>query len=360
MTAFRPDPDLAAAHTPPGSFYDAASYARQQQSLFPRCWHLAPLARDAARPGRLEPWTMLPGCLEEPLLFATDDAGTTRCFANVCTHRGKLLVETAIEGNAIRCGYHGRCFGLDGALRSAPGFDGARGFPSPQDDLRPVPCGQWAGFRAASIDPAVPFSTWIEPARELLSFLDDELPREPTRTREYEVAAHWALYVDNYLEGFHIPYVHAALAQALAVPLYRYEVLPWGALQLGIANSGEAAIELPRGHRLAGDRLAGIWLWLFPGTMFNVYPWGLSLNVIEPLGPERTRVRHLHWIARPELTGGGAGADLDTVEREDQGVVAATQRGLRSRFYRGGRYAPRHEALVHAFHSRLADATSSS
>jgi choline monooxygenase len=87
--------------------------------------------------------------------------------------------------------------------------------------------------------------------------------------------------------------------------------------------------------------------------MLNFYPWGLSVNVVEPRGPHRTRVRHLHYVARPELRDQGAGKDLHTVEMEDQAVVLATQRGVGARLYRGGRYSPAHEPCVHHFHQLL-------
>jgi choline monooxygenase len=96
------------------------------------------------------------------------------------------------------------------------------------------------------------------------------------------------------------------------------------------------------------------WAWLFPATMLNLYPWGLSVNVVQPLGPSRTRVRYLTLVADASLRGKGAGGDLHRVEMEDQDVVLGVQRGMRSRLARPGRYAPRHERGVHHFHTLLA------
>ena len=69
-----------------------------------------------------------------------------------------------------------------------------------------------------------------------------------------------------------------------------------GVVQLGVARPGEPAFApLPGAHPASalglGERLAAVYLWLFPGLMVNAYPWGLSVNAIEPLGPDRTRVR---------------------------------------------------------------------
>jgi len=41
---------------------------------------------------------------------------------------------------------------------------------------------------------------------------------------------------------------------------------------------------------------------------------------------------------------------LVQVELEDEAIVAAVQRGVRSRFYRQGRYSPARERGTHHFH----------
>jgi choline monooxygenase len=88
--------------------------------------------------------------------------------------------------------------------------------------------------------------------------------------------------------------------------------------------------------------------------MLNFYPWGLSLNLVLPLGPERTRVSFLSFVHDETLRGTGAGADLHRVEMEDEEIVESVQRGVRSRLYDRGRYSPRRETGTHHFHRLLA------
>jgi choline monooxygenase len=92
--------------------------------------------------------------------------------------------------------------------------------------------------------------------------------------------------------------------------------------------------------------------------MLNVYPWGLSLNVVEPISPVRTRVRFASYVLREDLRTSGAGGDLHAVELEDEKVVQSVQRGMMSGLYEPGRYSPRHERGVHHFHRLLAAAMS--
>ena len=88
--------------------------------------------------------------------------------------------------------------------------------------------------------------------------------------------------------------------------------------------------------------------------MLNFYPWGLSVNVVVPLGAGRTRVVFRSYVLDPGKRGEGLGADLHRVEMEDEAVVESVQRGVRSRLYGRGRFSPRREVGTHHFHELLA------
>ncbi len=165
----------------------------------------------------------------------------------------------------------------------------------------------------------------------------------------------WALYCENYLEGFHIPFVHAGLSDVLDYGSYAVELHRWSSLQLGIAKSGEACFDLPKSSPDFGKNVAAYYYWLFPNLMMNFYPWGLSINVVRPLGPERTKVSFLSYVWDATKLESGAGAGLDRVEREDEAIVEDVQRGLGSRVYSRGRYSPTRETGTHHFHRLLSE-----
>ena len=356
---FEIDPDIRRAATLPAWVYaDPEVYRRALDRVFARSWQLVGDVSAVKVPGQTYPFTLLEGSLDEPLLLTRDQADAVHCLSNVCTHRGNLVAESG--GGAVpflRCRYHGRRFGLDGRFLSMPEFERAESFPSAADDLPRVPFGIWGGFVFAALAPAVSLA-------ELLAGLDarvgwlpwGELAFDPTRSRDYLVRANWALYCDNYLEGFHIPYVHAGLAGALDYAGYTTELLPHGSLQVGVAAAGEESFDLPAGSPDTGKRIAAYYYWLFPSTMLNIYPWGVSVNVVKPLAPDRTRVAFLAYVWEPGKLDRGAGAGLDRVEREDEAVVESVQRGVRSRLYERGRYSPDREQGVHHFHRLLAAA----
>jgi choline monooxygenase len=354
---FEIDADITRASTPPSRVYhDPAEFAVQRDRIFARSWLHAGDAGRVRAPGHVLPFTLLPGCLDEPLLLSRDQDGELRCLSNVCTHRGALVVEGEGHVNTLRCRYHGRRFGLDGCFQFMPEFDGVHGFPSDADHLPRLPLREWGPLLFTSLDPMIPFEEWIRPVTERVGWLPlHEFRFDAGTSRDYLMQCHWALYTENYLEEFHVPFVHGtSLAGKLDYESYRTETYEWGSLQVGAAKGGEAAFDLPDGHPDAGTRIAAWYFWLFPGMMLNFYPWGLSVNVVQPLGPDRTRVSFLSYVHDASLRGTGAGGDLHRVEMEDEEIVESVQLGVRSRLYDRGRYSPRRESGTHHFHQLLA------
>ncbi|MEX2217496.1 MAG: SRPBCC family protein [Phycisphaerales bacterium] len=357
--AFQVDPDITAAQTLPGRAYtDPAVYDLCRQRVFRRSWQVVADREAVKVPGQCHPVTLLPGCLDEPILLTRDREDRLHGLSNVCTHRGTILCEHGGVEKSLVCRYHGRRFDLDGTFRHMPEFEGVKGFPSPSDNLPKVAMGSWGDqFLFASLDPAAPLADILRPLAERLAWLPlRDLRFDASRSRDYLVRANWALYIDNYLEGFHIPFVHASLNEAIDYGAYSTELFPWSNLQLGIAKPGEPAFDLPPSSPDHGKRIAAYYWWLFPSTMFNIYPWGVSVNVVEPQAVDRTRVRFLSYILDERRLDQGAGSGLDRVEREDEAVVEAVQRGTRSSLYGRGRYSPTREQGVHHFHCLLAAA----
>lgn len=353
------DPDIRRARTLPSSFYtDAALHEEMVERIFARSWQFIGDEEQVRAPGSVYPFKLLDGSLNEPLLLTRDYEDRVHLLSNVCTHRGFTVAEHPGCVKGLRCRYHGRRFKLDGRFQSMPECDEALDFPSASDDLPKVRLENWGPFLFASLDPQVPFRDVFGVVEDRLSFLPlSELKFDPAGSRDYLVRANWALYCDNYLEGFHIPFVHASLNDLLDYGSYRSELFDWCNLQLGVASDAASTFDLPAGSPDFGEQVAAYYFWVFPNLMFNLYPWGLSVNVVKPLSVDRTKVSFLTWIRDPVLFDEvGAAATTDRVEREDEAVVEGVQVGVRSRLYDRGRYSPTREQGVHHFHRLLSQA----
>jgi len=356
------DPDIRKAQTLPAEFYkEEKIYQLSKEKIFARSWQFAGDISSFQKPGQIYPLTLLEGYLDEPLLLTRDLKGNIHCLSDVCTHRGNILVESPCEGKLLLCRYHGRRFELDGKFKSMPEFEDAEGFPSDKDNLPNVKFELWDKFIFVSLNPVSPLDKCISDIKKrLVGILNyrkdsqlDKMVFDPSRSRDYFVKANWALYCDNYLEGFHIPYVHSGLNEKIDYSDYSSEIYDYCNLQLALAKRGRECFELHEISPDYGKEIAAYYWWIFPNTMFNFYPWGLSINVVKPLAFDLTKVSYYTYVSDASKLGKGAGSNLDKVELEDEAIVENVQKGMNSRLYSRGRYSPKREQGVHHFHRLL-------
>jgi choline monooxygenase len=352
----RVDRDIAVAQTLPAEFYLSEEYYQQsKEKIFARTWQLAGDVDLVKDPGWATPVTLLEKFIDEPLILANRQ-GTIHCLSNVCTHRGNLVVEKPCKVHDLRCKYHGRRFQLDGKFLSMPEFKEVKNFPTEADNLAPLPLYQWSKWLFTSLRQASPPDEFFKEMIDRVGWMPFEnFVFRSDLSKDYIIEANWALYCENYLEGFHIPFVHAGLNSVIDYGNYSVDLYRFSSLQIGIARESELAFDFPAGTVDHGKRVASYYFWVFPNMMFNFYPWGLSINVINPVAAGKTKVRFLSYVWDESKLRQGAGADLHKVELEDEEIVQNVQKGIRSRFYKFGRYSVTREIGTHHFHRLIAE-----
>lgn len=357
MSRFFVDPNIARARTISSEVYtNPAIYEEAKEKIFALSWQFVGDTDRVEEPGSVWPFMLLDNYLSEPLLLARDKENYLHCLSNVCTHRGNLLAYEPCKTSQLRCRYHGRLFGLDGKFRFMPEFEGVENFPTDEDDLKQRALFAWGKLLFTSLNPLISPEKLFGDMMARVGWMPlEQLEFRPDLSKDYEVKANWALYCENYLEGFHIPFVHGGLSAVLDWGNYTTEIFEYSNLQLGIAKKGDACFALPPESPDFGKDVAAYYFWVFPNMMFNFYPWGLSLNLVEPQGLSACKVRFLVYVSDESKLNAGAGAGLDEVEKEDEEVVENVQRGVRSRFYEQGRYSPTREQGTHHFHRLLAE-----
>ncbi len=355
---FHVDPDITVAKTLHTDFYtDPDIYKESRKKIFGEGWQFIGDENLVNREGSCYPFSLLEHFLDEPLLLTRDANGLLHCLSNVCTHRGTTLIAEPCQAVNLRCRYHGRQFRLDGKFLSMPEFREVKNFPSKEDDLNSLPLFKWGSLLFASLNGNAKPESYFRAMQERLSWLPlQDFVFKPELSKSYDVNAHWALYCENYLEGFHIPFVHAGLNAVIDFGNYTTELFASSNLQLGIAKKDDEIFELPVSSPDYGKKVAAYYFFVFPNMMFNFYPWGLSINLVQPAGINHTRVSFITYVWKEELFNTGAGSGLDTVEMEDEEVVEAVQKGVRSSFYRQGRYSVTREQGTHHFHRLICEA----
>jgi choline monooxygenase len=352
MNIFFVDENIAKAKTLDTSFYtDPVLFEAMKEKLFASSWQFIGSSDNVKDNGDVYPFTLLPNYLDEPLMITKEKNDKINLLPNVCTHRGNIIADVPCKANNLRCKYHGRLFHLDGKFISMPEFKEVENFPTADDDLKQLPFFQWGKWLFVSLANQLLAEFFLKEMMERVGWLPvNDFVFYPDLSTEFIVKAHWALYCENYLEGFHIPFVHAGLNSVIDFGNYTTELFKYSNLQLGIAKDNEDCFDLPSSSPDYGKKVAAYYFFVFPNMMFNFYPWGLSVNVVNPISISESKVSFYTYIWNRSKYNSGAGSDLETVEFEDEEVVQNVQKGIRSRFYKHGRYSVTREQGTHHFH----------
>ena len=154
---------------------------------------------------------------DEPLVVTRADDGAIHAFSNVCRHRAGPVARGAGHRKALMCGYHGWTYGLDGqAPRRRPSGTACAASRSRAEPARRSRVETWGPFLFVYLDPAAPPLAEVLgsiPAGDRATFRSTHMSL--FKKIDYEVACNWKVYVDNYLEGYHIPIVHPELFKEL-------------------------------------------------------------------------------------------------------------------------------------------------
>lgn len=347
-------------------YLSAEAFQREKERIFCREWFCAGRAEEVPNPGD---YLLLDVAGESVLLVRTRE-GQLKAFYNVCRHRGCQLVlegaakpaeaaQCAASGTffgAIRCPYHSWTYTLDGALRTAPFLDEGDLFRKEDFPLFPVGVDTWGGFVFLNLTPAAAQAEGRTLPAQLGGAVE-RLARYPladlrvAKRIVYEVQANWKVVVENYNECYHCAGVHPELCKI--VPQFKVR--------------GGAELDWERGipHR------EGAWTFTHSGTTTRapfpglgedeltrhkgelIYPnFMISLSAdhvaaftLWPHGPERTTIIcdflfHPTEIAKPSFDPSDAVDFWDLVNRQDWHICEGVQRGMRSRVFQSGFYAP--------------------
>ena len=348
------DPNIETAATIPARLYvDPVYLELESDRIFARTWQLVGRLEQVAESGQFFT-TEVAG---ESIVILRDGAAL-RGFHNVCLHRAGPVAYGCGKRQTMQCKYHGWTYSLKGELLRAPEMEGTARFRPEEMRLVPIQVASWGPLVFANVDgKAPPLADVLEDLPGRLAPFRCESMRYVMR-KEWEIACNWKIYVDNYLEGYHVPVVHPGLHKELDYDNYVVEPRRYFSIQ-------HAPL---RPHEGSGDRKydpsaaevpEAVYAWLFPNMMLNVYLGQMQTNVVVPLGHDRCRVV-FEWYAEQPPTDAANDpswtkllAFSDEIQDEDVEICETVQRNLRSRVYDRGRYSAKRENGVHHFHGLL-------
>jgi glycine betaine catabolism A len=344
---------------PPASWYlRPEAFARERERVLYRQWFCAGRADQVQRPGSL----VVVDVAGESVLLVRTRAGELRAHYNVCRHRGSQVVPapparpgaapaTARKVGSLRCPYHSWTYRLDGELLRAPWTEDVDGFDPAAFGLHSVGVATWGGFVFLHLTPAeaVPLADQLGPVPE-------RLRRYPLaalsvgRRLAYRVAANWKLVAENYNECYHCAGVHPELCRV--VPAFKRggTGLDWergiphreGAWTFTASGTSTRApfpgLDEDERTRHKGELVD-------PNLLLSLSADHVAAFTLWPHGPDATTVVcellfHPDEVARPGFDPSDAADFWDLVNRQDWAMCESVQRGMGSRAYSGGWFAP--------------------
>lgn len=312
-------------------------------------WQYAGHSLMVERPGQFLTATIA----GNPVIIVRGKDEQLRAFYNVCRHRGgPLALDEFGSCNALQCKYHGWTYLLDGSLRGVPKFDRVDLFDKKNYGLVPIPMEVWEGLIFVNLQRSVQqesISTLTEGIAGRIAPISLATKLFAKRV-VYEARCNWKVYVDNYLEGYHLPYVHPELCTLLDFQHYVTETSRYHSLQHSPFTGAD---------NIYGDSDGeAFYYFLFPNMMLNILPGRLQTNTVVPLAPDRTSIIFDYYydeVTSPEAVRKMEDdfAYSDKVQAEDIEICERVQRGLESLAYDKGRFSVEMEQGVYHFQSLL-------
>ncbi|MEP6574750.1 MAG: aromatic ring-hydroxylating dioxygenase subunit alpha [Gemmatimonadota bacterium] len=339
-------------------------FARERERIFFREWFCA--AREEQLPG-VGDYLRLNIAGESVLVVRTKEQSLV-AFYNVCRHRGSQLVLPTVEpklpgvgadgcfAGTIRCPYHSWTYNLDGTLRTAPYLEDGPDLCKADLPLYPVAVETWGGFIFLNLTPDESRAAHHS-LRTQLGGADERVRRYPlaelriARRIVYEVAANWKVILENYNECYHCAGVHPELCRV--VPAFRNRGgmdLDWdrgiphreGAWTFTISGTTDrqpfASLDENERTRHKGELI-------YPNFMLSLSAEHAAAFSLWPSAPGHTSVVcdflfHPGEMAKPGFDPMDAVEFWDITNRQDWTICESVQRGMNSRVFRQGFYAP--------------------
>ncbi|MEK6566758.1 MAG: aromatic ring-hydroxylating dioxygenase subunit alpha [Bacteroidota bacterium] len=341
---------LEQAETIPSNWYtDPLFHELDKEAIFCKSWqqigHLSKVQNSGDQ--------LVSNVAGNPILAVRGQDNVVRSFYNVCRHRWGPLAMEDCSSKVLQCKYHGWTYLLDGSLRGTPKFDRTELFDRKDYGLIPVPFDAWEGLLFVNLTGEGPaLKRVFDGLRERI--LPVSLASKIFCKRlVYTVKANWKVYVDNYLEGYHLPYVHPELCNLLDYQNYVTETFQYYSLQHSPIQKKDNLYGSTDGP--------AYYFFVWPNFMLNILPGRLQTNVVIPSAHDKCTVIFDYYY--DDVASSKAKemieADIlysDKVQKEDAEICEHVQRGLQSRAYNKGRFSPDMENGVYHFQTLLKQA----
>lgn len=193
--------------------YISQDYARAERDrLWRKVWQQVGRVEEIPHVGNFLTYDIL----DDSLIVVRSAPDKIRAFYNVCSHRGRRLIDTpAGKKNAVGdkkhfiCGFHAWRYDLDGRCSHIPEKDDWQGvLGEERTRLGEVKVETWGGWIWVNLDPdCEPLHRYLEPAASMLDPF--QLQNMRCRWRRWIIFdCNWKVALEAFNETYHVPGTH--------------------------------------------------------------------------------------------------------------------------------------------------------
>ncbi len=348
---------------PPDCYRDQEYHREESKKLFGHAWVCVGYSSQLSEAGQV----IMANIGGQPIIITKDHDGMVRAFFNVCRHRASILVEAPGKITRFRCPYHSWTYDLRGKLLACPLFDN-HALDKNNYSLLPVRVEIWGCFIFATLDNnAEPLSDYLgDIVQDYKNFPLSELVL--VRRKNYSIRANWKLVAENFLEYYHLPWVHPELCEVTAIDMHKrnqgagmyMSFYAHPLLKSGSALDADYFPPMP--HLNEKEKNAGYFPFVFPNLATFLLPHHLFVLLMDPVSSNETSesgdlLVHPSLLHEPDAQNklDEIFKFYDMVNLQDIKAVERVQEGLKALSYPGGRMCHRFEEPVHRFQNMLID-----
>ena len=351
----------------PNQYYiDQKCMDLEKKIIFDKNWVAIGFTKDLNEPGSVKPITFL----NTPyLVIRSKEDSKIRVFQNVCPHRGmKLIQEPTILKGAIRCPYHSWCYSQTGKNCATPHIGGPginfhKDISKEDLNLIEVKSFIWRGVIFVNLDgKAKNFEQVNESILKRWELFDQPIFNDNSESSfNLTVNGNWKLAVENYLEAYHLPWIHPGLNSYSKLEDHE-NIVNYGHYSGQISHKYKASYSTAKNFKNFKNLTSewdskGEYIVLFPNLILGVQKDHLFNLIIEPIATGQIKESIEIYYSDPEMLNENfkstrlENANLwKTVFEEDIFVVEGMQKGRYAKGFDGGKFSPVMDLPTHVFH----------
>lgn len=315
---------------PAKTYYCQDRYEEEFTKIFKKEWLYVLHESQLSEPGSYETFELG----NVPLLIVRGKDNIVRAFYNVCVHRGHILASGSGTTSKFVCPYHAWTFQTDGKLRAAPGAKVAD-MPTCTKSLREIETRIRDGFIFVRLEEGE--DDFDEKFGEFFAELNQTLPNLARMrfVRRYKepVKCNWKIMVENYLECYHCPVTHPALAELVDLANFEITQHEYHLTTTAPAGSPNNSAFSYAPRKDMQTQFTGWGLW--PNASFNIFPGQDNILIFHmvPSAAEETYGYCDFFFLDGEVDDEAEALmkwEVDTLETEDNDLIMSAQKGMKS------------------------------